>query len=125
MKPETEQKVKEILKQIGLGGKDEAIAQAITDLSDESKLAFFTYLFPDEDESFSVLQTIGERYDLGWLNKLIEKRLKLRTSLNGLRAAQIVEIAKETQKQKQGNWLIRRLKGNGEKGQKRGIDEFE
>ena len=124
MKPETEQKVKEILKQIGLGGKDEAVAQAITDLSDEAKLEFFTYIYPDEDETFSVLETIAERYQLIWLGKLTKQRLKLRTSVNGWRAGQMENIAKETQKQKQGNWLFRLVHRKGDKNQS-GIEEFE
>jgi len=125
LKPETEQKVKEILKQIGLGGKDEAVAQAITDLSDEAKLEFFTYIYPDEDETFSVLETIAERYQLIWLGKLTKQRLKLRTSVNGWRANQMENIAKETQKQKQGNWLMRNIfRRKGDKNQS-GIEEFE
>ena len=127
MKPETEKQVKDILKAIGLGTKDEAIAQAISDLSDEAKLEFFTIIYPFEDESLSVMQTIAERYELEWLEKLIKRKLRLRTSTGGWRANQIVEIAKETQKQKQANWLMRNIfhRGNGDKNAQKGVDDFE
>jgi len=125
LKPETEKQFREILKGIGLGTKDEAIAQAISDLSDERKLEFFTYIHPFEDESLSVMQTIAERYELEWLGKLISRKLRLRTSTDGWRANQIAEIAKETQKQKQANWLMRNIfQRNGDKNKKE-VADFE
>jgi hypothetical protein len=125
LKPETEQKLKEILKGIGLGTREEAIAQAISDLSDEAKLEFFTYVYPFEDESLSVMQTIAERYGLEWLGKLVNRKLRLRTSLQGWRANQIVQVAAETQKQKQANWLMRNIfQRNGDKNKKE-VADFE
>ena len=127
MKPETEEKLKAILRGIGLGTKEEAIAQAISDLSDEDKLEFFTYVYPFEDESLSVMQTIAERYELEWLKKLVNRKLRLRTSLQGWRANQIVQVASEVQKQKQANWLMRNLfQRDGEKNKnKKGVADFE
>jgi len=127
LKPETEEKLKAILRGIGLGTKEEAIAQAISDLSDEDKLEFFTYVYPFEDESLSVMQTIAERYELEWLKKLVNRKLRLRTSLQGWRANQIVQVASEVQKQKQANWLMRNLfQRDGEKNKnKKGVADFE
>lgn len=126
MKPEISEQVKEILRSIGLGTKDEAIAQAISDLSDEAKLEFFTFIYPFEDESLSVMQTIAERYELEWLAKLIKRKLRLRTSTQGWRANQIADIAKETQKQKQANWFMRNIfQRDGDKKQKKGVEDFE
>jgi hypothetical protein len=123
MKAETEEKLNKIIKALGLGSREEAIAQAISDLSDEAKLEFFTYVYPFEDDSLSMMRSIAERYNLEWLKSLLQTKLRLRTSLNGWRADQIVEISRETMKQKQLGWFARNILRKKEN--KKGVEEFE
>lgn len=101
---------KQLLEQLKLGGsREEAIAKAITDLSDEEKLEFFTLIFPDEDDSLALMMSIAENYNLVWLKKLITTKLKLRTSIDGWRSKQIEGIASEKQRQKSRWSMISRF----------------
>jgi hypothetical protein len=109
LEPEKEKKLKEILKNIGLGSREEAIAQAIKDLSDEEKLEFFSLLAMGEDDSLALMLTIAERYDLAWLRMYVIKKLKLRTSVQGWRAKQITDIAAEKRKTEEGGFFFRLL----------------
>ena len=59
--------IAEILKQFGLAGKEEAIAKAIAELTDEEKLYFVSYVYPWEDDSLATMLTLADRYGLGWL----------------------------------------------------------
>jgi len=100
--PEKEKQFKKILEDVGLGGREEAIAKAITKLTDEEKLEFFSFLTPGEDDSIALMYSIADRYDLEWLKIYVVKKLKLRTSVGGWRAKQIVDIAAEKRKVDQG-----------------------
>lgn len=94
-KQEREALKKQVLQRLNLGSREEAIAKAIGDLSDDEKLEFFTFIYPMEDESLSLMLSIAERYDLDWLKKLVKTKLRLRTSIGGWRAKQIESIASE------------------------------
>ena len=100
--PEKEKQFKKILEDVGLGGREEAIAKAITKLTDEEKLEFFSFLAPEEDDNIAVMYCIADRYELDWLKMYVVKKLKLRTSVGGWRAKQIVDIAAEKRKVDQG-----------------------
>lgn len=109
MDPEKEKKLKEIMKNVGLNTREEAIAQAITDLSDEEKLEFFSILQLGEDENLALMLTISDRYQLDWLKSYAVKKLKLRTSVQGWRAKQIADIAAEKRKTNEGGFFFRLL----------------
>lgn len=107
--PEKEKKLEKILSGLGLSSREEAIAQAIKDLSDEEKLEFFSLLSIGEDENLALMLTISDRYDLDWLKSYVIKKLKLRTSVQGWRAKQIADIAAEKRKTDQGGFFFRLL----------------
>lgn len=110
--------VKEIMKNLSLGGKEEAIARAVSELTDEEKIAMLSNLYPFEDEELSLIQLIGERYDVGFLKDYVQTKLKLRCSVMGWRANQIASIAAEAKKQRVG--FLTRLFGK-----KKGKEEAE
>ncbi len=114
---------KEIMQRIGLSSREEAIAKGIADLSDEEKLEYFSNLVPTEDDSLAMMYSIAERYDIDWMKKMIRMKLKLRTSVNGWRANQIVAVATEKMKQERKSLLARIFRRNEDK--KRGYEEFE
>jgi hypothetical protein len=114
---------KEIMQRIGLSTREEAIAKSINDLSDEDKLEYFTNLIPEEDNSLSIMSCIADRYDIDWLKKFINKKLKLRTSVNGWRANQIVTIAVEKMKEERKSLLGRIFKRD--KNDRWKVEEFE
>ena len=114
---------KEIMQKIGLSSKEEAIAKGISDLSDEEKLEYFTNLAPLEDDQIALMAIIAERYDIPWMQKLVKTKLKLRTSVNGWRANQIVAVATEKIKQERRSLLGRIFKRNEEKRWQ--VEEFE
>lgn len=114
---------KEIMQRIGLSSREEAIAKGISDLSDEEKLEYFSNLVPMEDDSLAMMYSIAERYDIDWMKKMIRMKLKLRTSVNGWRANQIVAVATEKMKQERKSLLARIFRRNEDK--KRGYEEFE
>ena len=97
-KQEREALKKQVLQRLNLGSREKAIAKAISDLSDDEKLEFFTFIYPMEDESLALTLSIADRYDLGWLKKLVKTQLRLRTSIGGWRAKQIAGIASEKQR---------------------------
>ena len=116
--------VVEILKTLGMGGREEAIAKAIGDLTDEEKLEFLTYLYPFEDDSLSTMMTIAERYNLKWLENWVHWKLRLRTSVGGWRANQLVSIASEKRREQSRFSFLSRIFGRSSKKQK-GLGEVE
>jgi hypothetical protein len=112
--------IREIMRNISLGGKEEAIARAVSELTDEEKIALLSNLYPFEDEELTLIQLIGERYNVDFLKDYVQTKLKLRCSVMGWRANQIAAIASEAKKQRVG--LLTRLFGR--KG-KRGNEENE
>jgi hypothetical protein len=114
---------KEIMQRMGLSTKEEAIAKGISDLSDEEKLEYFSNLVPLEDDSLAMMYSIAERYNIEWMRKMIRMKLKLRTSVNGWRANQIVAVATEKMKQERKSLLARIFRRNEDK--RRGYEEFE
>ncbi len=114
---------KEIMQRIGLSSKEEAIAKGISDLSDEEKLEYFSNLAPMEDDSLAMMYSIAERYGIEWMKKMIRMKLKLRTSVNGWRANQIVAVATEKMRQERKSLLARIFRKNEDK--KRGYEDFE
>lgn len=101
--------VKEIMRNLSLGGKEEAIARAVSELTDEQKIAMLSNLYPFEDEELCLIQLIGERYDVGFLKDYVREKLKLRCSVMGWRANQVAAIAAEAKRQRVG--LLTRLFG--------------
>jgi len=85
-------KFDEIIKKIGLGTKEEALAQAIAELSDEEKIKMFSQIQPFEDEALATLLVISERYGLAWLKKQILEKLQLRVSLMRQGRAEYVKM---------------------------------
>ena len=104
---------KEITQKLGLTSKEEAIAKGIADLTDEDKLEYFSNLIQGEDEELAIMKTVAERYDIAWMNKLVNTKLKLRTSVGGWRAGQVVGIATEKMKEERKSLLGRILKRDG------------
>lgn len=109
-------KYKKILDRIGLGGKEEAIAKTISDLTDEEKIEFVTNLHFMEDDNIACLLTIAERYNLTWLKHWVNAKLKLRTSVGGWRANQLVNIASEKRKEVSRFAFLKRIFGREKKG---------
>lgn len=107
--------VKEIMRSISLGGKEEAIARAVAELTDAEKIELLSNLYPFEDEELTLIQLIGERYDVDFLKDYVQTKLKLRCSVMGWRANQVASIAAEARKQRVG--FLTRLFGRGKKGQ--------
>ncbi|MCQ5374429.1 MAG: hypothetical protein NO515_05340 [Candidatus Methanomethylicia archaeon] len=101
--------VKEVMRNISLGGKEEAIARAVAELTDAEKIELLSNLYPFEDEELSLIQLIGERYDVDFLKEYVQTKLKLRCSVMGWRANQIAAIASEAKKQRVS--LLTRLFG--------------
>lgn len=115
---------KEIMQKIGLSSKEEAIAKGISDLSDEEKLEYFSNLAPLEDDQIALMAIIAKRYEIPWMQELVRMKLKLRTSVNGWRANQIVAVATEKIKQERRSLLGRIFKRNEEK-KRWQVEEFE
>ncbi|MBC7113222.1 MAG: hypothetical protein H5T34_04280 [Candidatus Methanomethyliales bacterium] len=107
--------VREIMRNISLGGKEEAIARAVSELTDEEKIALLSNLYPFEDEELSLIWLIGERYGVGFLKDYVQTKLKLRCSVMGWRANQVAAIAAEARKQRVG-FLTRLFGRKGRKG---------
>jgi len=115
---------KEIMQRVVMGSKEEAIAKGIGDLTDEEKLEYFTNLAPLEDDSLAMMASIAERYHIAWMSKMIRMKLKLRTSVNGWRAGQIVQVASEKMEQERKRSLLSKIFRRDED-KKRGYNEFE
>lgn len=92
---EIDKEIEDILKSVKTHGREEAIATAITDMSDTKKIEFFTYLFQSEDDSLATLIALAERYEYSWLQEIIQHKLMLRSSVGGWRATQLEKIATE------------------------------
>lgn len=103
--------VKEIMRNLSLGGKEEAIARAVSELTDAEKIALLSNIYPFEDEELSLIQLIGERYEVDFLKDYVQTKLKLRCSVMGWRANQIASIAAEARKQRVG--FLTKLFGRG------------
>ncbi len=114
---------KEIMQKVGLSSKEEAIAKGISDLSDEDKLEYFTNLAPLEDDQLAIMSSIADRYNIPWMKNLVRMKLKLRTSVNGWRANQIVAVATEKIKEERKSLLRRILKRDKDKRWQ--VEEFE
>jgi len=93
---------KEFLKALLGSSREEAIAKAISDLSDEDKLAFFSAIDPEEIWNLTLMHNIAESYDLEWLKGFVNTQLKFRCSIGGWRAKQIENIASEKRRQERG-----------------------
>lgn len=98
---------KEIMQKIGMSSKEEAIAKGISDLSDQEKIDYMTNLLPGEDSNLAIMDSIAARYGLPWLKDFVLRQKKLRTSVNGWRANQIVAVATEKIKEERRGILKR------------------
>jgi len=114
---------KQILDKLGLASKEEAIAKGIADLTDTEKLDFVTNVFPFEDDELALMDNIAEEFELDWLKRFVEKKLKLRCSVMGWRANQIVDIAGEKRKEEGRFGFLRRLFKRENKGKE--VEPFE
>lgn len=92
--------MKDVLKQLGLGSKDEAIAKGISDLTDEEKMELMSNLDIEEDDELAMIRLIGESFEIPFLIDFVEKKLRLRCSRGGWKSEQIVRIASEKRKEK-------------------------
>jgi len=109
MSDNKEELKKQILDKLGLASKEEAIAKGIADLTDTEKLDFVTNVFPFEDDELALMDNIAEEFELDWLKRFVQKKLKLRCSVMGWRANQIVDIAGEKRKEEGRFGFLRRL----------------
>jgi hypothetical protein len=119
----TDRLKKEILQRIGLSSKEEAIAKGISDLSDEDKIDYMTNLVPGEDDTLALMDSIADRYDIAWLHDFVIRKKKLRTSVHGWRANQIVAVATEKIKEERKSLLGRIFKRDEKSRWK--VEEFE
>lgn len=116
--------VEKILERLGIG-KEEAIAKAIGELTDEEKLEFISYVYPIEDDNLALMSSIAERYGYSWLQHWVYKKLKLRTSLMGWRANQLTNIASEKRKEEAGKLRLFGFLRRGKKSKLGEVEEFE
>lgn len=114
---------KEIMQKIGMSTKEEAVAKGIADLSDQEKIDYMTNLLPGEDANLAIMDSIAERYDLPWLKDFVMRQKKLRTSVNGWRANQIVAVATEKIKEERRS-LLKRIFQKDEK-KRWQVEQFE
>jgi len=115
---------KKILEMLSLSGREEAVAKGIRDLTDEEKIDMLSNLYPFEDEELASIYLIAKRYNVTFLEDYLKARLKLRCSVFGWRANQIVNIASEKRRE-QARWgFFRRLFKRKEMGLGE-IEEFE
>ncbi|MEM2995650.1 MAG: hypothetical protein QXI91_06545 [Candidatus Bathyarchaeia archaeon] len=112
-----------IMKMLGLGTKEEAIAKGISDLTDVEKIEMLSNLYPLEDEELAIVSLIANRYNIQFLKDYVNARLKLRCSVMGWRANQIVAIASEKRREEARFGFLRRIFGKGK--EKMGVEEFE
>jgi len=116
--------VNDFIRQLGLGTREEAVAKGISDLTDIEKIELLSNLYPFEDEELSIIYLIGHRYNIGFLKDYVQTRLKLRCSVLGWRANQIVAIASEKRREQVRFGFLRRIFKRKEKGLGE-IEEFE
>jgi hypothetical protein len=83
--------VKELIRAIGFTP-DEAVAQAVDILSKEDKIKMFSEVEMREVERLSLLFTIAERYNLGWLRTYVMNELMLRVSHKRLGRREFVQM---------------------------------
>jgi len=111
-----EEKRREILKLLGLGSKEEAVAQSISNLTDREKIMMLSNLYPFEEEDIAILLLIADRYDVNFLFDFVDYLLTLRCSVGGERARQIVEIASEKRRESSRWGFLRFFRKKEEKG---------
>jgi len=92
-------KVLTILKELKGITREEALAQAIGKMVDPNLIEYFTLLNVGEDDVYSTMLMISQRYDIIWLQDFVRQKLKLRTSIGGWRAKQFTSIVTEGKKQ--------------------------
>lgn len=115
--------LKEIFERLGMGSKEEAVAKSISELTNEEKIEMLSNLYPLEDEELATVYLIATRYNIPFLQDYVNARLKLRCSVAGWRANQIVSIASEQRKETGRFGFLRRIFGKGK--EKMGVEEFE
>jgi len=59
---------------------DEAIAQAVSDLSNVEKIELFTHIVPGEELAYAMLMEIAETEGFDWLRDVLVNMFKLRVS---------------------------------------------
>ncbi|MGB9693303.1 MAG: hypothetical protein ACPLYF_00500 [Fervidobacterium sp.] len=91
--------ISKILESLNLGGREEAIAKTIGQLTEDEKLLFVTYVYPPEDDNLAMVYSIAKRYRYHFLEDWLTYKLKLRTSRFGWRANQLVNIASEKRRE--------------------------
>lgn len=116
--------VEKILERLGIG-KEEAIAKAIGELTDEEKLEFITYVYPIEDDNLALMRSIAERYGYSWLMHWVNMKLKLRTSLMGWRSNQLTNIASEKRKEEASKFRLFGFLRREKKSKLGEVEEFE
>jgi len=109
-----EKEFKKILESLGATTKEEALAQAIRELSDREKVKMFSQIYPLEDETLACLLVIADRYHLSWLKSFLLEKLQLRVSLLRQGRREYVDMAIGERKAKTPFFFFRR--GKKEKG---------
>lgn len=110
-----DEEFKKILESLGATTKEEALAQAIQELSDREKVKMFSEIAPYEDETLACLLVIADRYRLSWLKSFLLEKLQLRVSILRQGRKEYVDMAIGERKAKQPlfGWIRR---GKEEKG---------
>jgi len=91
---EVDKTVEEILRQLGLVSTEEALGQAVQNLTDvdEEKIKLLTDVNVFEINQIALMLTIAKRYNIGWLKDFVREVLKLRVSANRLGRREIVRM---------------------------------
>jgi len=71
---------------------NEAIAQAISDMSSEEKAIMLTHIIPGEEMAFSIWLEIAESERFDWLKRILKYNLVLRRSWKRLSRRELVRM---------------------------------
>jgi len=104
MSIDVEDEFKKIMQSLSATTKEEALAQAISELSDVGKIKMFSQLLPHEDETTATLLVISDRYSLSWLKSFILEKLQLRVSLLRQGRSEYVSMISGEKKARQRFW---------------------
>jgi len=91
--------IKEVLRSLGVS-KEEALAQAVSELADTEKIKMFSEIYPIEDDCLAIMCVIAKRYKLRWLEDFIKEKLTLRVSMLRKGRAEFVSMIAEKEKGK-------------------------
>lgn len=116
---EVEMEKRRIYEELGMGGTEEAVRQAILSLTSKDKIRQTSFLKPGESLTIARMYVMAKRHPkyLGFLKDVADILLETRCSELGMRSEQLVKIAvgeRETQKAGKIGWLTRFIGGKKE-----------